>query len=88
MKHSYIHQHIRSIAKKTSIIGLILGLPALSIWILASQSLPSYAAPAWFWSIIGTYNPSHTLGSFDTSGGGGNAGKLTLISESDEASVG
>ena len=85
MKHT--HQHIRSIAKKTSIIGLILGLSALSIWIISSQSLPSYASPLWLQSIIGTYNPSHTLGVFNTSGGGGNAGQLTFISESDEATV-
>ena len=88
MKQTPTQQRTHSITKKMSIIGLIIGLSALSIWALSSQSLPSYAAPLWLQSIIGTYNPSHTLGVFNTSGGGGNAGQLTFISESDETLLG
>ncbi len=42
-----------------STLGLTIGLLGAFVGIFGSLSSSSYAAPAWFWSIVGTYNPQH-----------------------------
>ena len=87
MKKSYTSRHTHSLMKMST-LGLILGISGAFVTIFGSQALPSYAAPSWLWSIVGNYNTGHTLGTFDTTPGGGNGGQLTFISELVESTLG